>query len=242
MRGIAFAFVAITFVATTPLPVAAQCYGPECDRHRSGPPPSYDERSNFHSNPANNGPLYRSVPYDQGQRHQGRPYQAHPYQGQQYQGQPNQGQPYHPAPHCQPAYQRPGYQAQPRPPMGYSNVPLGMAPGTPPGAAPHGYHPARPDGRTEVRTQVTKIPKAKRSAVRQHQSAPNNRTVTRHASPTAGAGQVTISVAEYRDLQNQARELQRLRGARSGPPNWGAPFPDVPPPAPGNQPGPSSGF
>ena len=62
MRGIAFAFVAITFVATTPHPVAAQCYGPECDRHRSGPPPSYDERSNFHSKPANNGQLYRSVP------------------------------------------------------------------------------------------------------------------------------------------------------------------------------------
>ena len=159
--------------------------------------PLYDERSNFHSNPANNGQLYRSVPYDQGQRHQGRPYQAHPYQGQQYQrqqyqaqpyqgqpyqGQPNQGQPYHPAPHSQPAYQRPGYQAQPRPPMGYSNVPPGMTPGTPPGAAPHGYHPARPDGRTEVRTQVTKIPKAKRSAARQHQSAPNNRTVTRHVS------------------------------------------------------------
>jgi hypothetical protein len=60
------------------------------------------------------------------------------------------------------------------------------------------------------------------------------RTVARCASPETGAGQVTISVAEYRDLQNQARELQRMRSGRIGVPNRGTPFPDVRPAAPGN--------
>ena len=57
MRGIAFALVALTFAATTPLPVAAQCYGPECDRQRQpGPPPYYNERQNFPSHPAQGQP------------------------------------------------------------------------------------------------------------------------------------------------------------------------------------------
>jgi hypothetical protein len=34
-------------------------------------------------------------------------------------------------------------------------------------------------------------------------------------------------VAEYRDLQNQARELQRLLSARSGAPDRRGVFPDV---------------
>ena len=269
MRGIAFALVALSFAATTPDPVAAQCFGPECDRQRSGPQ-AYPVRPNFHSNPANNGHLYRSVPYDQGrpyqgqqyqvqpfqgqqqyqgqpyqgQPHQGQPYQGPPYQqGQQYQGQPyqqgqqHQRQPYQPAPHPQSAYQQPAYQGQLRPPVRYSNVPPGMAPGVAPGG--RGYQPSGPDGRTEVRTRVTKISKPAKSGVRQQQPAPNSRTVVRHASPPADAGQVTISVAEYRDLQNQARELQRMRGARGGasrgmppgaPANGASPFPDVPPP------------
>ncbi len=251
MRGIAFALVALTVAATTSDPVAAQCYGPECERQRSGPPAYQDVRPNFHPNSVNNGQFNRSAPYDQRHMHQGQPYQGQPYQGQPYrpapyeqaqpnrqaphqgrpyQGQPYQGQPYHQG---QP-YQQPAYQAQPRPPAGYSNVPPGMGPGV----APRGpdYRHARPDGRIELRTRVTKIPKATKYAARQHHPVLNGRTVARSASPTAGAGQVTISVAEYRDLQNQARELQRMRGARaggpnrpSGAPNGPSPFPEVRP-------------
>jgi hypothetical protein len=209
MRGIAFAFVA--FAATIPHPVAAQCYGPECDRHRSGPPAYYDQRPNFHSNPANNGQPYSA--------NSGQPHRSAPY---------DQGHPHHPMPHAQPNHQRPAYQAQPRPPMGYSDMP--------PGIAPRGgdYRTARPDGRTELRTQVTKTPTVTRYAVRQHQPALNGRKAARNAPATAGAGQVTISVAEYRDLQNQARELQRLMSVRAGAPPRGPAFPDVRPPAAGN--------
>ena len=259
MRGIAFALVAAAFVATTPHPVAAQCYGPECDRQRSGPPPqfnerpSFNERPNFQPNPANNGQPFRSAPYVQGQPYQGQPSQGHPYQGQPYQGQPYQGQPYQgqpyqgqpgqpyqgqpyqgrpPGPQGQPPYQRPAYQGQPRPP-GYADMPPGVPPRGP------GYRSPPPDdrsaGRTRVvRTHITKLPKGKRSAIRQHPPGPNGPAVGRNAPPTAGAGQVTISVAEYRDLQNQARELQRMRSARPGGPNRGSPFPNVRPPAPGN--------
>jgi hypothetical protein len=248
MRGIAFALAAAAFVATTPHPVAAQCYGPECDRQRSGPPPqfnerpSFNERPNFHPNPGNNGQPYRSAPHVQGQPHQGQPYQGpppyqgQPYQGQPYQGQPHQGQPYQgqpPGPRSQPPYQRPAYQGQPRPP-GYADMPPGAQPRGP------GYRGPRPDersaGRTHVvPTHVTKLPKTKRSAVRHHQPGPTGRTVVRNAPPAAGAGQITISVAEYRDLQNQARELQRLMSSRGGAPtrarapNGPSPFPDVGP-------------
>lgn len=286
MRGIAFPLVALAFIATTPDPVAAQCYGPECGYRQSNGPATYNERPNFHSYPSN-GQQYRSVPYEQAQPYrqapyqgqqyrpapheQAQPYRQPPYQGQPYQSAPyeqaqpyrqapyqmqpqhsapyHQGQPYQPMPQSQPAYQRPAYQTQPRPPMGYSNVPPGMAPGMAPrmapGASPRGpnYHPAYSDGRMETRTRVTKISKPARPAIRQQQPALDNRTVVRSASRPAGAGQVTISVAEYRDLQNQARELQRLRGAGAGVPlgakpsvpNEPSPFPQVPPPA-GNTP------
>jgi hypothetical protein len=74
-----------------------------------------------------------------------------------------------------------------------------------------------------------------RHAVRRHQPAPNGRQQAGHqtargASTPGGAGQVTISVAEYRHLQNQARELQRLLSGRPGAPGRTAVFPDVPPP------------
>jgi hypothetical protein len=238
MRGIAFALVALTFVATMPQPVAAQCYGPECDRRRPGPPAHYDERPNFHSNPVNNGQPNRSAPYDQRQSHQGQPYQGQPYQGQPYQGQPYQEQPYQrqpyqghqyrSVPNAPPAYQRPAYQGQPRPPDGYADIP--------PGVAPRGreYRPAPPDVRIEPRIRVTKISRPTGNAVRQPQPAPKSRKVTRNASAPAGAGQVTISVAEYRDLQNQARELQRLLSERNGAPNGGSAFPDVRLPPAGN--------
>lgn len=245
MRGVAFAFVAIAFVAA-PHPVAAQCYGPECDRQRSGPPPqfnerpSFNERPNFNSNPANSGQLYRQAPFVQGQQFQGQPYQGQQDQGQQhqgqpYQGQPYQGQPYPQAPQSQPPYQRPAYQGQPRPPAGYADMP--------PGVAPRGrdYRPGPPGYQTNVRTQVvrtqvTKTPKATKSAVRRHQPGPTGRTVVTNAPPSAAAGQVTISVAEYRDLQNQARELQRLMSTKSGGANRATPFLDVRPPGPGNPP------
>ena len=209
MRGVVYAFVALTAAAAMPHPVAAQCYGPECDRHRSGPPAYYNERPTFHSNPANNGQPYRSAPYDQG-----RPYHPMPY------SQPNH----------QPNHQRPDYQdhqAQPRSPNGYADRPAGMAP---PG---RDHRQARPDGGVEFRTQVTRIPRAARHAVRRHQPALNGRQVARDAPNAAGAGQVTISVAEYRDLQSQARELQRLLSRRAGAPDRRTVFPDVRPPAPG---------
>lgn len=275
MRGIAFALAALAFAATTADPAAAQCYGPECDPRQSNAPSYYNERPNFHSQQSNGQP-YRSAPYEQNQPYrqapyQGQPYRSAPYQqaqpyqpsphqgpphqsvpyhrGQPYQSAPyHQGQPYQQMPPSQQTYQRPVYQTQPRPPAGYSNIPPGMGPG----AAPRGpgYHPAYSNGRMDVQTRVTKISRPANRAVRQQQRASNNRAVVRGAPRTAGNGQITISVAEYRDLQNQARELQRLRSSRPAAPspgpgapnglpltgpstNGASPFPQVPPPAAG---------
>ena len=222
--------------------------------YRSAP---YEQGQSYRQAP-NQGPSYRSSPYEQAQPHQPSQYQGQPYQpsyqGQsnqpsQYQGQPyqsaphQQGQPYQQTPPSRHSYQRPAYQTQPRPPVGYSNVPPGMGPG----AAQRGpeYHRAYPNGRMDVQTRVTRI--SKPTIVRQ-QHASINRTVVKSAPRTAGSGQITISVTEYRDLQKQARELQRLRSARSdapgpgfgagpgavngAPPNGPSPFPLVPPAPP----------
>lgn len=224
MRGVVYAFVALAFAAMMPHPVAAQCYGPECDRNRSGPPAYYDERPTYHSNSPNNGQPnngqpYRSAPYDQGRRDQGRPYPPTPY------SQPN---------YSQPNYQQPDYQGQPRSPTHYSDFPPGVAPPA------RDYRRTRPDGRIEHRTQtttqVTRTPKAARHPVRQRQPALDRRQAARGASATADGGQVTISMAEYRELQSQARELQRLLSVRGGVPDRRTRFPDVRLPAAGNAP------
>lgn len=242
MRGIAFAFAALTLVAATPLPASAQCYGPECDRQRSAPPARYDERTNFHTNPAGGG-QYRQAPFGQQQQYQQVPYSQPTYQQPSYQQPPYQQSPYQQPGFQQPAYQQPGYQQpgyQPRPPAGYANVPPGMSPHMSPRMAPgpgpqgHNYRPAPPGGR--IATPPVTLPKAARHAAYPHTPAPSGRKAVRQAAPTAGAGQITISVAEYRDLQNQARELQRLMTTRSGAPNPGAGFPDAPFPPPPGQP------
>ena len=275
MRGIAFALAAVTFAATGSHPVAAQCYGPECDRQRADAPVYYDERSNVRSYRSNGQPprsapyeqvqpyrsaphqqpqAYRSAPYEQTQpyrpapRERAQPYRPEPYeQAQPYRSAPyDRGRPYQSTSPSQPIYREPAYQAPPRPPAGYSNVP----PNTPPGVALRGgeYRTVYPDGRVEVRTlstnkvtsKVTKISKPAKSAARQHQPATNTLAVIRSAPRTAGADQITISIAEYRELQDQARELQRLLTTSGGAPNGFSPFPDVPPPAgrlPGQSPG-----
>ena len=252
MRGTALALVALTFAATPPHPAAAQCYGPECDRRQFGPPQDFNDHPNFPSSPPQaqpyrsrpfeQAPPYGPAPYEQRQPYQPGPqsqpnYRQPPYQQPTYQ-QPNYHQPpYQQPPDQQPAYQqrtyqRPAYQAQPQPPMPYSNVPPGVAPRV------HDYRPARPNSRIEVRTQAPKISKPKKFVVRQHQPAPTSRVIARTAPPGPGSGQVTISVAEYRDLQRQARELQRLRSTRSVAPHRVSPFPDVRPPAAGIPPRP----
>ncbi len=259
MRGIAFALSALAFAATSPDPAAAQCYGPDCDFRQSNAPAYTNERPNFNSYQGN-GQSYRSVPYEQGQPYrqapyqgqqyrsapyeQAQPYQQSPYQGQPYQsapshqgqpyqsapyqGQPHQGHPYQQMPPSQQTYQRPAYQAQPRPPAGYSNMPPEMGRS----AAPRGpgYHPAYPNGRMDVQTRVIKISRPTKLAVRQQPNASNNRTAVRSGPHATGNGQITISVAEYRELQNQARELKRLRSSSTGAPNGPSPFPLVPPP------------
>lgn len=185
---------------------------------------------------------YRPEQYpQQGQRSRPAPYeQAQPYQ---------QAPQYQQVPQYQQTYQQPAYQGQ-RPPSGYPEVPPGVAPRV------QDYRSAGPDGGVHVRTTVTRITKGKgtKSAARKPQPAPGARPVVRSAAPAAaGPGQVTISVAEYRELQNQARELQRMLGTRGGaprgmapsaprgmppgaPPNGASPFPDVPPPGAGKPP------
>ena len=117
MRGIAFAFVAITFVATTPHPVAAQCYGPECDRQRSSPPAYYNERQNFHSNPAQGAAVSLGTVCTQGSRDRRQPpvISLKDRTNSIIQG---------------PTLSRPIngllYQAQPRPPMDYADMPPGV--------------------------------------------------------------------------------------------------------------------
>jgi hypothetical protein len=271
MLRAAYAFVALTFAATMPQPVAGQCYGPECNRYRSGPPANFDERPAQHPNWTNHRQSFHPAPHDRG-----RPYPPTPYAQPNIQqpppefqpppnwqrAQPNFRQPQpnfqqsqpnfqraqpnfqHAPPNFQqppqsfrqarPNFQPPGHQAQPRPPIGYAGRPAGVAP-------PQHYRQSHPDGRIEHRVHVTKKPTVTRHAVRRHQPAPNGRQpigrqAARDASAPAGAGQVTISVAEYRHLQNQARELQRLMSGRPGAPGRTAVFPDVPAPPPAGKP------
>jgi hypothetical protein len=244
MRGIAFALVALTFAATTPDPVAAQCYGPECDRRQPGPQPYYGERPNFPSSPHQMPPQaqpYRSTPYDQTPPYGPAPYeQPQSYQQQmpQSQQQPTYQQPAYPQPNYQrPAYQtqptyqqRPAYQTQPayqqRP--AYQTQPAYQQ-------QPYQVQPQHYQVQPQHPTRYSHVPPGyrptKTSAVRHYQPAPGSRVMTT-TSPQPGSGQITISVAEYRALQNQARQLQRMRSARPAGPHRSSPFP----PAPGTPP------
>ena len=81
MRGVVYASVTLALAATMPHPVAAQCYGPECGRYRSGPPASFNQPPTQYQNPAyqnpGNGQPYQSAPpspYQQGRSYdQARP-------------------------------------------------------------------------------------------------------------------------------------------------------------------------
>jgi hypothetical protein len=70
-----------------------------------------------------------------------------------------------------------------------------------------------PDGRSRITVYSSRDPYD--AAPQQQYSGPGYTTSPRGGT-AAGPGQVVISVEEYRALQSQARELQRLLGERGG--------------------------
>lgn len=74
-----------------------------------------------------------------------------------------------------------------------------------------------PDGRSRITVYSSRDPYSRDrydAAPPQQYSGPH--TASPRGGTTAGPGQVVISVEEYRALQGQARELQRLLGERGG--------------------------
>ena len=219
MRGIAFAFVAITFVATTPYPVAAQCYGPECDRHRSSPPAYHDERPNFHSNSANTGspivqhrmikgngtkvnlpgqPLIKGNPIKDTIR---APLSADLSTACLSSAAPTtHGLLRHAAWHGA---------AGAGPPPGMSRWPDGST------------NPGHADSKGDKVCRSPASTRPERSHSRKKRFAHRRRRRNHHFS------------GKDRHRQSQARELQRLLSARAGAPTRGSAFPDVRPPAAG---------
>ena len=195
MRVVAYAFVALAFGTITSGPVAAQCYGPECEGSRSGPPRYYTDR------PAYDGPRqgFDRPPNDDPRQGFDRP---------QYRSDPDDNGP---------RYDRTG-DSGPRP------WPAASDPRERRTDSPYRrVGPATPsenDRRVwDDRSDRPARPAANRPAA-PRDAAPYQRFTKPPVAPqaprtAAGPGKVTISVAEYRALQDQARELQRLLGRRS---------------------------
>jgi hypothetical protein len=83
-----------------------------------------------------------------------------------------------------------------------------------PPSRPPAYKPAnpRPDATHE---RSTRAPEVRRDVWGDRVPPPPSRDNQRSArNEKPAAGTVTISIAEYEDLQNRARELQRLLGER----------------------------
>jgi hypothetical protein len=75
-----------------------------------------------------------------------------------------------------------------------------------------------PDGRSRITVYSSRDPYSRdpRDVAPQQQYSGPAYTTSPRGGTAAGPGQVVISVEEYRALQSQARELQRLLGERNG--------------------------
>jgi hypothetical protein len=191
MRSVVYAFIALSLGTLTP--AAAQYYSPESEGSRSGAPRYYTER------PPSRGPEqgfdrrpYRNEPDGRGPRDD-RANDSY----RQRDDRPGEFRPRSGPPADNPAERRPSASyrgADPRPSS----------------AAYRRFWDDRSDRRART---------GARPADRRDAAPPRRFTDRRPAGPAprsgVGPGKMVISVAEYRDLQNQARELQRLLGRRS---------------------------
>jgi hypothetical protein len=207
MRVVACALVALAIGTITSGPAAAQYLGPESEDHRSGPPRYFTDRPTFDGprqsfdRPPNDGPRQGfDRPSNDGPRQS---FERRPYRGELDRDEPRQDR-------------------------------AGNAGGRPwPAASDQGerrpdpsYRPAGPVTQSDNyrRFWDDRDGRPARRTVNQPPAPPDTppkRRVTKPDMPpqvprtAAGPGKVTISVAEYRALQDQARELQRLLGRRS---------------------------
>ena len=87
-------------------------------------------------------------------------------------------------------------------------------PSAPDEAQRHSYSP---DGRSRITVYSSRDPYSRDPYDgSQQQYSGSTYTTSPRGGTAAGPGQVVISVEEYRALQSQARELQRLLGERNG--------------------------
>jgi hypothetical protein len=88
-------------------------------------------------------------------------------------------------------------------------------PSAPDGAQRHSYSP---DGRSRITVYSSRDPYSRdpHDVASTQQYSGSTYTTSPRGGTAAGPGQVVISVEEYRALQSQARELQRLLGERNG--------------------------
>jgi hypothetical protein len=197
MRVVAYGFVALALGTIASGPAAAQCYGPECDSgRRDGPPAYYTDRP----------PQYRS---------QQPPQWDEPGRPRSRDTGPNVDRPaYRSAPdNRETQYGRPG-DAPPRWPAESDRGdrppdPSSRRAGPPP---PSESDRRMWDERNSPPARSTVMPPpAPRDVAGPQPRRPGAADDPRSA---AGSGKVTISIAEYRALQDQARELQRLLARR----------------------------
>jgi hypothetical protein len=184
------------------------------------------------SRPVSSPPRHRSIPQDSA-----RPHYRVESPPPRYDG-PRSGPPRHEAPRYEtsrpepPRYpssrhEGPRYETSrsESPPMRYDGTDRwpasssysrdGSIPSAPDEAQRYSYSP---DGRSRITVYSSRDPYSRDPhdvAPQQQYSGPAYTTSPR-GRPAAGPGQVVISVEEYRALQGQARELQRLLGERNG--------------------------
>jgi hypothetical protein len=191
MRVIAFAVAVVSLVALTHGPAPAQSYSPGrySDDPRSGPPRYYTE------GPRQDGerpPYFTDRPPP---RHPGEGFQPPPYRGTP----PDRGERYERTGDDRPGA-RPGPDPRDREPPPVRRR-VEQAPPRPPEA----------DDRGNRGAQTTVWP-----PVRPTGGAPPRRASDRRAERPGprGADRITVSVEEFRDLQDRVRELERLLAER----------------------------
>lgn len=190
MRIVAYAFAVLAIGTITSGPVAAQCHGPECEDGRSGPPRYFTDR------PPADGPRqnFDRPPYDGPRPRSDRP----PVRGEPPRDDEPRFDPGNAQPRPWPAASEPR-ERRPEPAYRSAN------PSNPSEAYRRFW-----DERDDRRPRTTASPPPRRAEPPQR--LPDRRMMDgRNGS---GSGKVTITTAEYRALQDQARELQRLLAAR----------------------------
>jgi len=197
MRVVAYGFVALALGTIAPGPAAAQCYGPECDNGRRGAAPPY-----FTDRP----PQYQS---------QQPPQWDEPGRPRSRDTGPNVDRPaYRSVPdNRETQFGRPGDS----PPRWPAESDRGDRPPDPSSRRAGPPPPSESDRRMwderngpPARSTVMPPPAPRDAAGPQ----PRRPVAPDDPRSAAGSGKVTISIAEYRALQDQARELQRLLARR----------------------------